>query len=118
MIENIRKYTGLMMVVLVILFFSFLFLDSRSVRNGMAGGHDVIKIADRTYSDKEFNKLGQGTFDLASNLARSGDFGLYQFIMSLSSGATSQDDAAETGTFPAAAPDGKLPPVRPCAVSD
>jgi hypothetical protein len=54
-----------------------------------------LKIGGRTYSDKEFNKLGQGTFDLASNLARSGDFGLYQFIMSLSSGATNQDDAAE-----------------------
>ena len=94
MIENIRKYTGLMIVVFVILFISFFFLDSRSVRNS-SGGHAVLKIAGRTYNDKEFNNLGSSSFELTSNLARSGDFGLYQFLMGLSTGATSQDDAAE-----------------------
>ena len=39
--------------------------------------------------------LGSGSFELASSLARSGDFGLYQFVMGLSTGANSQDDAAE-----------------------
>ncbi|MEO8614711.1 MAG: SurA N-terminal domain-containing protein [Luteolibacter sp.] len=95
MIENIRKYTGLMMVILVILFVSFLFLDSRSVRSGMAGGHAVIKIADRTYSDKEYKTFGSGTFELTSGLAQSGDFGLYQFLMGMSTGATSKEDAGE-----------------------
>jgi hypothetical protein len=94
MIENIRKYTGLMIVVFVILFISFFFLDSSSVRN-MGGGHPILKIAGRTYNDKEFRSLGTGSFELTSNLARSGDFGLYQFLMGLSTGATSQDDAAE-----------------------
>lgn len=94
MIENIRKYTGLMIVVFVILFISFFFLDSRSVRNS-SGGHAVLKIAGRTYNDKEFNNLGSSSFELTSNLARSGDFGLYQFLMGLSTGASSQDDAAE-----------------------
>lgn len=94
MIENIRKYTGLMIVVFVILFISFFFLDSRSVRN-MGGGHAILKIAGRTYNDKEFNSLGKGAFELTSNLARSGDFGLYQFLMGLSTGATSQEDASE-----------------------
>jgi hypothetical protein len=94
MIENIRKYTGLMIVVFVILFVSFFFLDSSSVRNS-SGGHAVLKIAGRTYNDKEFNNLGSSSFELTSNLARSGDFGLYQFLMGLSTGATSQDDAAE-----------------------
>ncbi|MEO7100092.1 MAG: SurA N-terminal domain-containing protein [Luteolibacter sp.] len=95
MIENIRKYTGLMMVILVILFVSFLFLDSRSVRSGMAGEHAVIKIADRTYSDKEFKTLGSGAFQLTSGLAQAGDFGLYQFLMGMATGATSKEDAAE-----------------------
>lgn len=95
MIENIRKYTGLMMVVLVILFFSFLFLDSRSVRNGMAGGQAVFKIADRTYSDKEYNTLGEGAYQLTSGLAQAGDFGLYQFLMGMASGATSKEDAPQ-----------------------
>ena len=95
MIENIRKYTVSMIVVLVLLFISFLFLDSRSVRNGMSGEHAVIKIADRTYSDKEYNSLGSGAFQLTSGLAQMGDFGLYQFIMGMTDGATSKDDAAE-----------------------
>ncbi len=95
MIENIRKYTGLMMVILVILFVSFLFLDSRSVRSGMAGEHAVIKIADRTYSDKEYKTFGSGAFELTSGLAQSGDFGLYQFLMGMATGATSKEDAAE-----------------------
>ncbi|MEY4569501.1 MAG: hypothetical protein RLZZ398_940 [Verrucomicrobiota bacterium] len=94
MIENIRKYTGLMIVVFVILFISFFFLDSSSVRN-MGGGQAILKIAGRTYNDKEFRSLGSASFELTSNLARSGDFGLYQFLMGLSTGATSQDDAAE-----------------------
>lgn len=81
------------MVILVVLFISFLFLDSTSVRN--VGGHSVIKVADRTYSDKEFKTLGTGTYELVSSLARSGDLALYQFLMSMANGATSPEDAPE-----------------------
>jgi peptidyl-prolyl cis-trans isomerase D len=94
MIENIRKYTGLMIVVFVTLFISFLFLDTPSVGN-MSGGHAVMKIAGRTYNDKEYRSLGTGSFELTRNLASAGDFGLYQFLMGLSSGATSEENAAE-----------------------
>jgi hypothetical protein len=94
MIENLRKYTGLIIVVFVILFISFFFMDTSSVRN-MHSGQAMLKIAGRTYSDKEFNTLGTSSLELTSNLARSGDFGLYQFLMGLSAGATSQSDAAE-----------------------
>jgi hypothetical protein len=94
MIENIRKYTGLMIVVFVILFISFFFMDSQSMQN-MAGGQPILKIAGRTYNDKEFRKLGSASFDLTSSLARSGDFDLYQFLMGLSTGATNEEDAAE-----------------------
>lgn len=94
MIENIRKYTGLIIVVFVILFISFFFLDTSSMRN-MGGGQGILKIAGRTYNDREFRTLGTASFDLTSSLARSGDFDLYQFLMGLSTGATSQDDAAE-----------------------
>ncbi len=93
MIENIRKYTGLTMVVLVILFISFLFLDSHSMRQ--VGGNDMFRIADRTYSDKEYQSLGAGGFDLANGLASSGDFGIYQFLGLMSTGATSREDAPE-----------------------
>lgn len=94
MIENLRKYTGLIIVIFVILFISFFFMDTSSVRN-LSSGQPVLKIAGRTYSDKEFNTLGTSSLELTSNLARSGDFGLYQFLMGLSAGATSQNDAAE-----------------------
>jgi hypothetical protein len=94
MIENLRKYTGLIIVIFVILFISFFFMDTSSVRN-LGSGHPVMKIAGRTYSDKEFNTLGNSSLELTSSLARSGDFGLYQFLMGLSAGATSQNDAAE-----------------------
>ncbi len=93
MIENIRKYTGLTIVIIVVLFVSFLFLDTSSVSN--MGGNNVLKIGDRTYSDKEFRTLGSGGFDLTSGLASVGDFELYQFRMMLASGATTQEEAAE-----------------------
>ena len=93
MIENIRKYTGLTVVIIVILFVSFLFLDSSSMR-GM-GGRDMLKIDGRTYSDKEFQSLGAGSFELTMGLAQAGSFDLYQFLMGMSTGAASKEEGAE-----------------------
>lgn len=95
MIENIRKYKGLIILGLVVVVVGLVLGFGSDITRGSASGQAVLKIGGRTYNDKEYNKLGQGAFDLASSLARSGDFGLYQFIMSLSAGATGQDDAAE-----------------------
>ena len=67
MIENLRKYTGLIIVVFVILFISFFFLDSRSVHN-MSGGRPMLKIAGRTYNDKEYNNLGVAALELTSTI--------------------------------------------------
>ncbi len=86
MIENLRKYTGLMIVVFVILFISFFFLDSRSVRN-MSSGRAMLKIAGRTYDDKEYGNLGKSSLELAYGLASRGDFDLVQFVADLSGGA-------------------------------
>ena len=55
----------------------------------------MLKIAGRTYDDREFHRLGTGSFELLSTLARSGDFDLYQFLMGLAAGATSEKDAPE-----------------------
>lgn len=92
MIENLRKYTGVMIATFVILFISFFFMDTSSVRN-MSSGQSMFKIGGRTYSDKEYNTLGSASYELASMLAQSGDYSLYQFIMGLSTGASSRDDA-------------------------
>ena len=94
MIENLRKYSGLMIVIFVILFISFFFLDSRSVRN-MSSGRPMMKIAGRTYNDKEYNNLGTSPFQLAYGLAGRGDFGLVQFVMGLSVDAATQEEAPE-----------------------
>jgi hypothetical protein len=94
MIENIRKYTGLMIVVFVLLFISFFFLDSSSVRSLGSGG-GVIRIDGRVYSEKEYRRLGASSLDLTQSLARSGDFGLYSFLMSMTGEASGPDDAVE-----------------------
>lgn len=93
MIEHIRKYTGLMIATFVILFISFLFLDSRSVRN-FNSGRSMYKVAGRTYSDKEFKTLGESSIQLAFMLAQSGDYGVIQFISSLSQGDFGSKEAA------------------------
>jgi hypothetical protein len=94
MIETLRKYNGLLIIMFAVIGVSFLFMDTSSVRS-LGSGHPAMKIAGRTYSDKEFHTLGESSLELTSNLARAGDFGLYQFLMGLSAGATSQSDAAE-----------------------
>jgi len=95
MIENIRKYTGLIIFFMALVVLSLVIGIKDDLFRSGGGGRSILKIAGRTYSDKEFQHLGSGAFELATSLARSGDFGLYQFIMSLSTGATGQDDAAE-----------------------
>ena len=95
MIENLRKYTGLTIVIFVIAILAFILGDYNRGAGSMGGGNAVLKIAGRTYSDKEFNRLGKESFNLAYGLAQSGDFSLYQFVMGLSVGAKSQDDAPE-----------------------
>jgi hypothetical protein len=95
MIENLRKYTVLIIFFLALVVVALVIGIKDDIFRSGATGQPVLKIAGRTYSDKEFNLLGSGAFELASSLARTGDFGLYQFIMGLSSGATGEDDAAE-----------------------
>jgi hypothetical protein len=95
MIENIRKYTVLIIFFLALVVVALVVGIKDDIFRSGASGQPVLKISGRTYTDKEFNLLGSGAFELASSLARAGDFGIYQFIMGLSSGAMGEDDAAE-----------------------
>jgi hypothetical protein len=95
MIENIRKYTGLIIFFMALVIFSLVIGIKDDLFRGGGGGRGILKIAGRVYGEKEFRHLGSGAFEVASDMARSGDFGLYQFIMSLTTGAASRDDAAE-----------------------
>ncbi len=95
MIEHIRKYTALIIFFLALVIVSLVIGIKDDLFRGGAGGRPVLKIDGRTYSDKEYQNLGMGAFELVSSLARSGDFGLYQFLLGLSTKATSQEDAVE-----------------------
>lgn len=55
MIENIRKYTGLMIVVLVLLFVGLVFLDGGSFARAI-GGKPAMQVGDTNISQKEFNR--------------------------------------------------------------
>lgn len=95
MIENIRKYRALIILSLVVVVIALVVgMQNSSVSSG-GSGRAILKIAGRIYDDKEYQNLGSGAFDLTSTLARSGDFELYQFLMGLSTGATTPEDAVE-----------------------
>ena len=94
MIENIRKYTGLMIVVFVLLFVSFLLLDTSSVQN-IGGGGSTLRIDGRTYSDKEFRRIGQNGFELTQELMQAGNFDIYQFLIASTIDARPDSDGVE-----------------------
>eukprot|EP00903_Cladosiphon_okamuranus_P003599 g3597.t1 len=83
MIEHLRKYTGLIIVLFVLVIIGFLFMDTSSMR-ASGSGQPYIKIAGRKYSDQEFRKLGPATFELTQSLAQAGDYNLMLFAFSLS----------------------------------
>ncbi|MFK7850224.1 MAG: SurA N-terminal domain-containing protein [Akkermansiaceae bacterium] len=94
MIENLRKYTGLIIVLFVLVIIGFIFLDSSTIR-ASSGGAPILKVAGRNYSEKEFRKLGSSSYELTQALAQSGDFQLYTFLFSLAGNPQDQDEAQE-----------------------
>lgn len=94
MIEKLRKYTGLTICIFVVLFISFFFMDTNSA-SSMSGGRPMLKIAGQTYSDKEVQTYGNGAYELIYALVQSGDYDLYQVLMTLTAGSTGKDDASE-----------------------
>ncbi len=95
MIENLRKYTGLIVLFMALVVVSLVIGIKDDVLMGGVGGSSVIEIDGRAYNDKEFSNLGSGAFDLTGALARAGDFGLYQFMIGLTAKSSGQEDAAE-----------------------
>ena len=84
MIEKIHRYKGLLVFGLVLVAAAFVFGDfSRGRRNSVGGGIAMLRIAGKSYDDKEYNKLGSGPVNLAQMLSGPNDFAAYQFIMEL-----------------------------------
>lgn len=94
MIENIRKYSGLMIVIFVILFISFFFMDTGS-RPNLGGGGTALRIDGRSYSHQEVERLGSNAYRITGSLAQVGDFSLYQFLTVMVGDAKSQEEAAD-----------------------
>ena len=66
MIENIRKYTGLMIVVLVLLFLGLIFLESSA--SNLTSGAPAMEVAGRNISQKEFARMSTNTLKIPSRL--------------------------------------------------
>ena len=70
MLENIRKYTGLMFVVLILLFVGLIFLESSSNSRGYGSGPVVLEIDGRGYTQQEFQRLGATPLRVLEDLSR------------------------------------------------
>jgi hypothetical protein len=96
MIEKIHRYKGLLVFGLVLVAAAFVFGDfSRGSNKSAGGGSSILRIAGKSYNNKEFSKLGSGPATLAQMMLRSGDFAPYQFVFELAKGASSENDLAE-----------------------
>ena len=94
MIENLRRYTGLIIVLFVLVIIGFVFMDTSTMRSA-GGGTAYIKVAGRTYTDQEYRKLGEASYELTQSLMQSGDFSLYPFLLTLAGDAQSPQQAEE-----------------------
>ena len=96
MIEKIHRYKGLLVFGLVLVAAAFVFGDfSRGRRNSAGGGTAILRVAGRSYSDKEFNRLGSGPVNLAQMLAGGGDYEISMFMIELAKGFKSENDLPE-----------------------
>jgi hypothetical protein len=84
MIENIRKYTGLIIFFMALVVFSLVIGIKDDLFRQGGSGQGILKIAGRVYDDKEFHHLGSGAHQIAMGLAQSGNMDLFQFVMGLS----------------------------------
>ncbi len=92
MIENLRKYRGLMIALIVIVVISFFMLDRSHSLQSSGGGVPVMQIAGRTYDDKELNNLGENSMKLAQSLASGGDFDVLQFAYNLAGNGSGKEE--------------------------
>lgn len=73
MIENIRKYTGLMIVVLVLLFIGLVFMENSAQR--VTSGKPAMEIAEKQISQKDFQRLSINPLQLPASMPFSPLFG-------------------------------------------
>jgi len=95
MIENIRKFRFLIILGLAAVALGLVIGIKDDVFRGGSHGAPMFRIDGRTYGEKEFNNLGSGALEVISGLAASGDFGMYSYVIALTSGAMGDDAGRE-----------------------
>lgn len=68
MIENIRKYTGLIIVVIVVLLLGFIFMDTSGFFRQSAAGSTYATVDGRNYTQTEFINLGSAPMQMAGSI--------------------------------------------------
>ncbi len=97
MIENLRKYPGVIIAALVAVFIGFLLMDTeRFFRQSGAGS---IEIDGVTYDYNEFQRIGPSSLKLAQQLSSYQSMDLYRFVMALSDPKANSPEAAERSFF-------------------
>ena len=71
MIENLRKYTVLIIVLFVLVIIGFIMMDANTMQKSQ-GGVAYLKIADRTYTDRDIMKYGSSAYQVAESLVEYG----------------------------------------------
>jgi predicted DNA-binding protein (UPF0251 family) len=98
MIENLRKYTVLIVILFVLVIIGFFLMDANTMQKSQ-GGMPILKIANRTYTDSDVRKVGASGFELAQSLAYPGgyniDFEVFKFTNALKGNPSSDYEAAE-----------------------
>lgn len=91
MIENIRKYRGLIIFALVLVAVALVIGMQSDILGKSSGQRDLFRISGRSYSDLEFQRLGEGGYQLASSLGQSGDFDFLQYAMAMTTNPYAPD---------------------------
>ncbi len=89
MIENIRRYTGLIFIVIVLLLLGFVFMDTSGFFRRSGRGGTVVPISGRAYSLSEVRQLGASPYGLIPQLQ---DYRLFGFLTALQGDATDPEN--------------------------
>ncbi len=94
MIENLRKYTVLIIILFVLVIIGFVLMDTSNMSKSQ-GGVPALKIAGRTYTDGDLNKYGANGYQLTMAIVQSGDYQLFGFLTMLAGDATSESEISD-----------------------
>ncbi|MFM2169907.1 MAG: hypothetical protein RI957_136 [Verrucomicrobiota bacterium] len=97
MIENLRKYPGVIIAALVAVFIGFLLMDSE--RFFRQSGANSISVNDVSYDINEFRRIGPSSRKLGEQMSSYQSLDLYRFINALTETKSTSEDAAEKSFF-------------------